>query len=154
MEVALKPKGFDGIFRCGTFSRTHHLKPVAQKGTGHAAVKAQSIILGAIAFLTYACLANVVPENLRGSSHRNDRSSRMDCSGAGFEAIPVMRHCQPYLLVSGNQKAPIGLLFFYLDVVSTVVVNYNSRSRRPLSLMINQQEDPREKCRKPKGERT
>ena len=108
MEVALKSKSFDGVFRCGTFSRTHHVQPHgAQKGNRVCRVKAPSVILGAIAFLNYACLANVGPEDLHVSSHRNaffavmevalkpksfdDRSSRMVCSGVAFVAIPVLR---------------------------------------------------------------
>jgi Protein of unknown function (DUF3147) len=56
---ALKPKSFAGLFAAApsvalaTISLT-----VLKKGTEYAAIEAQSMILGAIAFLTYACLVS------------------------------------------------------------------------------------------------
>jgi uncharacterized membrane protein (GlpM family) len=56
---ALKPKSFAGLFAAApsvalaTISLT-----VLQKGTGYAASEAQSMILGAIAFLIYAWLVS------------------------------------------------------------------------------------------------
>jgi uncharacterized membrane protein (GlpM family) len=56
---ALKPKSFAGLFAAApsvalaTISLT-----VLKKGTEYAAMEAQSMILGAIAFLIYACLVS------------------------------------------------------------------------------------------------
>jgi len=58
---ALKPKSFAGLFAAApsvalaTISLT-----VLKKGTEYAAIEAQSMILGAIAFLIYACLVSRV----------------------------------------------------------------------------------------------
>jgi len=56
---ALKPKSFAGLFAAApsvalaTISLT-----VLKKGTEYAAIEAQSMIIGAIAFLIYACLVS------------------------------------------------------------------------------------------------
>jgi hypothetical protein len=56
---ALKPKSFAGLFAAApsvalaTISLT-----VLKKGTAYTAIEAQSMILGAIAFLIYACLVS------------------------------------------------------------------------------------------------
>lgn len=58
---ALKPKSFAGLFAAApsvalaTISLT-----VLKKGTQYAAIEAQSMILGAAAFLIYACLVSRV----------------------------------------------------------------------------------------------